>query len=73
MLAVVMIQSGKWQPTPAFVPGEFCGQRNLVGCYSPWGCKRVRQELAHSHACVVMILTGQCGGDCPYLVQKYWK
>ena len=24
----------KWQPTPVFLPGEFHGQRNLVG-YSP--------------------------------------
>ena len=28
----------KWKPTPAFLPGEFHGQRSLVG-YSPWGCK----------------------------------
>ena len=26
----------KWQPTPVFLPGEFHGQRSLVGC-SPWG------------------------------------
>ena len=25
----------KWQPTPVFFPGEFHGQRSLVG-YSPW-------------------------------------
>ena len=25
-------------PTPVFFPGEFHGQRRLVG-YSPWGCK----------------------------------
>ena len=25
-----------WQPTPVFLPGEFPGQRSLVG-YSPWG------------------------------------
>ena len=25
-----------WLPTPVFWPGEFCGQRSLVG-YSPWG------------------------------------
>ena len=25
----------EWQPTPVFLPGEFCGQRSLVG-YSPW-------------------------------------
>ena len=25
-------------PTPIFLPGEFHGQRTLVG-YRPWGCK----------------------------------
>ena len=25
-------------PTPIFLPGEFHGQRRLVG-YNPWGCK----------------------------------
>ena len=29
-----------WQPTPAFLPGEFHGQRSLAG-YSPWGCKEL--------------------------------
>ena len=28
----------EWLPTPAFLPGEFHGQRILVG-YSPWGHK----------------------------------
>ena len=28
----------KWQPTPVFLPGEFHGQRSLVG-YTPWGHK----------------------------------
>ena len=27
-------------PTPVFLPGEFHGQRNLVG-YSPWGRKEL--------------------------------
>src|SRR5574337_1077845 len=26
----------KWQPTPAFLPGESHGWKSLVGC-SPWG------------------------------------
>ena len=30
----------KWQPTPVFLPGEFHGQRNLVG-YSPWDHKEL--------------------------------
>ena len=29
---------GNSQPTPVFLPGEFHGQRSLVG-YSPWGRK----------------------------------
>ena len=28
----------KWVPIPVLLPGEFHGQRSLVG-YSPWGCK----------------------------------
>ena len=28
----------KWQRTPVFLPGEFQGQRSLVG-YSPGGCE----------------------------------
>ena len=28
----------EWQPTPVFLPGEFHGQRSLVG-YSSWGHK----------------------------------
>ena len=31
-----------WWPTPAFLPGEFHGQRSVEG-YSPWGC-RVRHH-----------------------------
>ena len=30
----------KWQPIPVFLPGEFHGQRSLVG-YSSWGCKEL--------------------------------
>ena len=36
----------KWQPTPVFLLGKFHGQRSLVG-HSPWGCKRVRRDLAN--------------------------
>ena len=30
----------EWLPTPVFGPGEFHGQRSLVG-YSPWSCKEL--------------------------------
>ena len=32
--------SRKWQPTSAFLPGKFHGQRSRVG-YSPWGHKEL--------------------------------
>ena len=36
-------------PTPVFLPGEFQGQRDLVG-YSPWGCKESdTMEHVHTH------------------------
>ena len=37
----------KWQPTPVFLAGKSCGQRNLVG-YSPWG-RRVWHDLEAEH------------------------
>ena len=35
----------KWQPTPVFLSRKSHGQRSLAG-YSPWGCKRVKYNLA---------------------------
>ena len=39
----------KWEPTPVFLPGEFLGQRNLVGC-SPQGHKEsdTTERLTHT-------------------------
>ena len=34
----------EWQPIPVFLPGEFYGQRILMG-HSPWGRKRVGHNL----------------------------
>ena len=36
--SVSLLLSSLEKPTPVFLPAEFRGQRNLVGC-SPWGCK----------------------------------
>ena len=33
----------KWQPTPAFLPGELHGWSSLVG-YSPWGSQKVEHD-----------------------------
>ena len=39
----------KWQPTPAFLPGESHGQSNLMG-YNPQGCKESdTTEFTHTH------------------------
>ena len=36
-----------WQPTPLFLPGEFHGERNLVG-YNPYGRKEL-DTTAYTH------------------------
>ena len=36
----------KWQPTPVFLPGKSCGQRNLAGSM---GSQRVRHDWAMEH------------------------
>ena len=40
----------KWLLTPIFLPGEFHGQRSLVG-YSPWSHKELdtTEQLTHTH------------------------
>ena len=40
----------EWLPTSVFLPGDFQGQRSLVG-YSQWGCKEVdiTEQHAHTH------------------------
>ena len=41
----------EWLPTPVFLPGEFHGQRSLVG-YGPWGHKEsdMAEKLTLSHS-----------------------
>ena len=39
----------KWKPTPVYFPGEFHGQKSLVG-YSPWVTKsRTQLKLLSAH------------------------
>ena len=42
---------GDSKPIPVFLPGEFYGQRSLVG-YSPWACKELdmADQLTHNGA-----------------------
>ena len=53
----------KWQPTPVFSPGEFHGQRSLVG-YSPWGQKEsyTTEWLTHTN-CLNIPLKRQTFSD----------
>ena len=39
----------EWQPTPVFLPGEFHGQRSLVG-YNPWDRKELDMTEQLTHA-----------------------
>ena len=48
--------------SPVFLPRKFNGQRGLVGC-SPWGCKRVRQDLVPAAA------TAKSLQSCPTLCE----
>ena len=45
-LFIFMHWRGKWQPTPAFLPGESQGQRSLVGLLS-MGSHRVRHDWSN--------------------------
>ena len=40
----------EWLPTPVFLPGEFYGQKSLVG-YSPWSHKEsdMAERLTQTH------------------------
>ena len=38
-------------PTPVFLPGEFHGQKSLVG-YSPWGLKELDMADRLMHLCI---------------------
>ena len=38
-----------WLPTPVFLPGEFHGQRSLLGC-SPWGNIKDKYYSFHLNA-----------------------
>ena len=56
--------SGKWQPTPVFLPGKFHGQRSLAGC-SPGGHKEsdTTEDTPETHpfspSCCCLVLSHQ--------------
>ena len=65
ILGKILGNPREWQSTPIFLPGEFHGQRSLVG-YSPWGCKELDMtEYAHTHRRDEWWLTTGEGGRVP--------
>ena len=50
----------KWQPNPVFLPGEFHGQRSLVG-YSPWVCKELDMTERLTFTFITSILSPRVG------------
>ena len=60
----------EWQPTPVFLPGEFQGQRNLVGC-SPWGRKEsdTTERLTHMHSLIKAKVTRVLPRDASLLLR----
>ena len=49
----------KWPPTPTFLSGKFCGQKNLVD-YSPWGHEGWDMtERAHSRELIIQLYSPQ--------------
>ena len=68
-----------WHPTPVFLPGEFHGQRGLVG-YSPWGPKESDTTewltLSLSKKCLLTISLHHTvkGKTCPCgsLISHFW-
>ena len=48
----------KWQPTLVFSPEKSHGRRSL-GVYTPWGCKRVGDNLATTQQLVLLSTLSQ--------------
>ena len=57
----VCVWRRKWQTTLVSLPGEFHGQRSLVG-YSPWGRKELdtTEWLTHTHTHCVCVSERMC-------------
>ena len=55
----------KWLPTPVFLPGEFYGQRSLVG-YNPWGCKESNMTERLTVSLLYCNLQGSGQSSVPY-------
>ena len=67
-----------WQPTPVFLPGEFHGQRSLVG-YGPQGCKesnaRTQVQVyfnTHTHTQLALPPAGPSKRPKPSLSYFLW-
>ena len=60
----------EWQPSPVFLPGEFCEQRSLAG-YSPQGRKEsdlTEQQLSFLLHCTYLWVHLHCFCSCSFLL-----
>jgi len=61
----------KWQPTPAFLPGESQGRRSLLGCHL-WG-RAVRHDWSDLAAAAFQILRDDAVEMLHSIGQQIWK
>ena len=67
----------EWLPTPVFLPGEFHGQRSLVG-YSPWGHKeldRIAVTCMHTWCATSaweFIISPHFSSSCQTMTDRSW-
>ena len=62
-----------WQPTSVFLPGEYHGQRSLVG-YKSTGSQRIRcnwSDLAHTHTRYHLYMESKIQQKWTYLWSRY--
>ena len=67
----------EWQPTLVFLPGESCGQKNLVG-YSPWGHKTQTRLTVFIHMGATRDYPTKCSNSesqrqTPYDITYMWN
>ena len=62
----------KWHPTPVFLPGEFHGQRSLVGCYTVHGITkswtRLKQLSMHHAYLMGFHISSLPSSNLPFLI-----
>ena len=61
----------KWQSTPVFLPGKFCGQRSLMG-YRSWGRKE-QLSITHIRWCIFLPSPRSITSGLRSCAPKVWR